>query len=279
MQDTDFTLSIQGNVYAFDTSVIDLCLSVFWWATFRKAKGAIKLHTLFDVKTSIPVFVHITAASVHDVNGLDLLSFEPGGYYVFDRGYTDFYRLNVVTERGALFVTRARDNIRFNRISSTQADKKKGILCDQTVELVGFVSYRSYPRKFRRIKFYDSEQNRILIFITNNFTLPATEIAMLYKYRWKVELFFKWIKQNLKIKSFWGTTINAVKIQVYTAIITYTLVAIIKSRLKLKQTTYEILQILSVSLLDKTALTQLFKNPLSQDVKEQNNIQLKISYI
>lgn len=279
MPDSDFTLSIEGNVYALDTSVIDLCLNVFWWATFRKAKAAVKLHTLFDVKTSIPVFVLITAASVHDVNGLDQICFEPGGYYIFDRGYTDFSRFLSIDQHGAFFVTRARNNFRFNRISSARVDKKQGIICDQMVELVGFVSYNYYPQKLRRIKFYDPEQNRTLIFITNNFALSATEVAMLYKYRWKVELFFKWIKQHLKIKAFWGTSINAVKIQMYTAIITYALVAIVKSRLRLKQSTYEVLQILSVSLLDKTQLCKLFQNLLSQDVKEQNIIQLKINLI
>ena len=279
LADSDFNLSIQGNVYAMDSTVVDVCLSVFWWATYRKAAGAVKLHTLFDVKTSIPVFVHVTAASVHDVNGLDEITYESGGFYVMDRGYTDFERLYDVDQHKAFFVTRARDNCRVQRVHSGQVDKTKGILCDQQVKLVGFVSYRSYPQKMRRIKFYDMEQDRTLIFLTNNFSLPAIEIAMLYKYRWKIELFFKWIKQHLKIKSFWGTSLNAVKIQVYIAIITYTLVAIIKAKLKLNQSTYEILQILNVSLLDKTQLNQLFQNTLSQDVKELNSIQLKINLI
>jgi hypothetical protein len=277
--DSDFNLSIDGNVYAFDSSVIDLCLNVFWWATFRKASGAVKLHALFDVKTSIPVFVHVTAGSVHDVNGLDELSYEAGGYYIFDRGYTDFERLYTIDQQKAFFVTRARNNARLQRIYSTKVDKAQGILCDQQVKLVGYVSYHYYPKKMRRVKFYDAEQNRTFVFLTNNLTLPAIEIADLYKYRWKIELFFKWIKQHLKIKSFWGTSLNAVKIQVYTAVITYTLVAIIKSKLKLNQSTYEILQILNVSLLDKTQLNQLFQSFLSQDVKEQNCIQLKINLI
>lgn len=277
--DGDFNLSIEGNVYAIDSTVVDVCLSVFWWATYRKAAGAVKLHTLFDIKTSIPVFVHITAASVHDINGLDEITYEPGGFYVMDRGYTDFERLYNVDQHKAFFVTRARDNCRVRRMYSGQVDKTKGILCDQQVKLVGYVSYRSYPQKMRRIKFYDMEQNRTIIFLTNNFSLPAIEIAMLYKYRWKIELFFKWIKQHLKIKSFWGTSLNAVKIQVYIAIITYTLVAIVKAKLRLKQSTYEILQILNVSLLDKTQLDQLFQNTLSQDVKELNTIQLKINLI
>ena len=279
LADSDFHLSIQGNVYAFDATVIDLCLNVFWWATFRKAKAAVKLHTLFDVKTSIPVFIHVTAASTHDVKGLDELTYETGGYYIQDRGYIDFKRLFNIDQHGAYFVTRAKSNSRFVRVSSTKADKLKGIICDQHVRLVGYNSYKSYPKILRRIKFYDCEQNRTFVFLSNNLTLPASEIAMLYKYRWRVELFFKWIKQHLKIKSFWGTSANAVKTQIYIAIITYTLVAIIKSKLKLKQSTYEILQILNVLLLDKNAINQLFQNYLSQDFKEQNCIQLKIDLI
>jgi hypothetical protein len=275
--DSDFNLSIQGNVYAFDNTVIDLCMNVFWWATFRKTKAAVKLHTLLDVKTSIPVFVHVTEASVHDVKGLDELVYEAGGYYVMDRGYVDFERLYCIDQHEAFFVTRAKTNSKLKRISSSKPDKSNGVLCDQEVILTGYYSYKSYPKQLRRIKFYDDEQNRTFIFLSNNLTLPAIEIAMLYKYRWKIELFFKWIKQHLKIKSFWGTSVNAVKIQVYTAIITYTMVAIIKAKLKLKQSTYEILQILNVSLLDRTPLSQPFENPLSQDVKEQNCIQLKIN--
>ncbi len=279
LPDSDFNLSIKGNVYALDTSVIDLCLNVFWWATFRKAKAAVKLHTLLDVKTSIPVFVHVTPASVHDVNGLDELSYERDGYYIMDRGYVDFERFYIIDQNHAFFVTRAKGNNQVKRISSEKADKSKGVLFDQHVILKGYASYKSYPKIFRRIKFFDAEQNRTFMFLSNNLTLPAIEIAMLYKYRWKIELFFKWIKQHLKIKAFWGTSVNAVKTQVYVAIITYTLVAIIKSKLKLKQSTYEILQIMNVSLLDKTSLNQLFENYLSQDFKEQNSIQLKINLI
>ena len=275
--DSDFNLSVQGNVYAFDSTVIDLCLNVFWWATFRTTKAAVKLHTLLDVKTSIPVFVHVTKASVHDVNGLDELVYETGGYYVMDRGYVDFERLYRIDQHEAFFVTRAKTNSKLKRTSSSKPDKSKGVLCDQQVILTGHYSYKSYPKHLRRIKFYDDEQNRTFIFLSNNLTLPAVEIAMLYKYRWKIELFFKWIKQHLKIKSFWGTSENAVKIQVYVAVITYTMVAIVKAKLKLEQSTYEILQILNVSLLDRTPLPQLFENPLSNDVKEQNCIQLKIN--
>ena len=277
--DSDFDLSIKGNVYAFDATVIDLCLNVFWWATFRRAKAAVKLHTLLDVKTSIPVFVYITPASVHDVHGLDELTYETGGYYIMDRGYTDFGRLSNIDKHEAFFVTRARNNLRFTRISSAKADKSKGIICDQQIMFEGFYSSQSYDKVLRRVKFYDAEQKRTFVFLSNNMTLPAVEIAMLYKYRWKIELFFKWIKQHLKIKSFWGTSANAVKTQIYIAIITYTLVIIIKGKLKLKQSAYEILQIMGVSLMDKTLLPLLFKNPLYQDVKEQNHIQLKINLI
>lgn len=277
--DSDFNLSIQGNVYALDSTVIDLCLNVFWWATFRKAKAAVKLHTLLDIKTSIPVFVYVTAASVHDVKGMDQLVYETGGYYVMDRGYLDFERLYNIDQHQAFFVTRAKNNSQLKRVSSVRSDKSKGIICDQHVILKGYYSHKSYPKVLRRIKFYDVEQNRTFVFLSNNLILPAIEIAMLYKHRWKIELFFKWIKQHLKIKSFWGTSINAVKIQVYIAIITYTLILIIKEKLKLKQSAYEILQILNVSLLDKTSLSKLFENYLSQDIKEQNCIQLKINLI
>ena len=275
----DFDLPIKGNVYAFDSTTIDLCLNVFWWATFRRSKGAVKLHTLLDVKTAIPVFMYITPASVHDVNALDQLTYEKGGYYIMDRGYIDFERLFTIDKYDAFFVIRAKTNLQFTRVSSEKPDKSKGVLCDQRIILKGFYTSQLYPKVIRRIKYYDSEQNRTFIFLSNNLTLPAIEIAMLYKYRWKIELFFKWIKQHLKIKSFWGASENAVKTQIYTAIITYTVVAIIKAKLKLKQSPYEILQIMSVSLLDKTHLPSLFKNPIYQDVKEQNYIQLKINLI
>lgn len=276
---TGFTIDITGNVYAFDSSTIDLCLNVFWWATFRKAKGAIKLHTLYDIKTAIPTFVHITPGSVHDVNALDVLLYEAGGYYIMDRGYVDFGRLYFIDQCKAFFITRAKDNFKFKRLYSAKPDKSKGVICDQTIKLQCYYSSKAYPEKMRRIKFYDEEQKRTFIFITNNFTLPALDIATLYKYRWKVELFFKWIKQHLKIKSFWGTSINAVKTQVYIAIITYTLVSIIKSKLKINRSTYEILQILSVSLFDKTQLNQLLRSSILKDVKELKYKQLEINLI
>lgn len=279
VSDIDFDLSIKGNVYAFDSTTVDLCLNVFWWATFRRAKGAVKLHTLLDVKTAIPVFMYITPASVHDVNGLDQLTYEKGGYYIMDRGYIDFGRLSIIDKHGGFFVIRAKNILQFTRVSSEKSDKSKGILCDQRIILKGFYSSQHYEMIIRRVKFYDSEHNRTFVFLSNNLTLPATEIALLYKYRWKIELFFKWIKQHLKIKSFWGASENAVKTQIYIAIITYTVVAIIKAKLKLKQSPYEILQIMIVSLLDKTYLPSLFEHPIYQDVKEQNHIQLKINLI
>lgn len=279
LNDTDFQLNIKSNVYAFDATIIDLCLNVFWWATFRKAKGAIKLHTLYDVKSSIPSFVHITSGDVHDVNGLDELIYEPGAYYVLDKGYVDYKRLYRIHKHEAFFVTRAKENAQLVRMYSAKTNKSKGIKSDQTVKLKLYYSKKYYPEKLRRIKFYDVEQKRTLVFLTNNFTLEAIDIAQLYKYRWKVELFFKWIKQHLKIKSFWGTSLNAVKTQIYIAIITYTLVAIIKSKLNLNRSTYEILQILGISLLDKTQLNQLLSELVYQNVKEQNYKQLRINFI
>ena len=277
--ESDLDLSVAGNVYAFDTTIVDLCLNVFWWATYKRATGAVKLHALVDVKTSIPVFVHITAASVHDVNGLDQIPYETDGYYIMDRGYVDFKRLSTIDQHGAFFVIRARNNLKFTRVSSQKADKSKGIICDQQITLKSFYPNHAYQKPLRRVRFYDAEQNRTFVFLSNNLVLPAEEIALLYKYRWKIELFFKWIKQHLKVKSFWGTSANAVKTQIYIAIITYVLVVLIKAKLKLQQSAYEILQIMSVSLLDKTSLRTLFENPYYQDVKEQNHIQLKINLI
>lgn len=278
-EDNGFELSIEGSVYAFDATVIDLCLNIFWWAKFRKTKAAIKLHTLFDVKTSIPSFVLITSANIHDVNGLDELSYEPGAIYILDRGYIDFERLFVIHQSHAYFVTRAKNNFRFTRIYSNKVDKSKGVMCDQIVKLQGFYTVQDYPEKLRRIKFYDKETDRTFVFLTNHMELAAEEIALLYKYRWKIELFFKWIKQHLKIKSFWGTSPNAVKTQVYIALTTYALVVIIKDKLKSQLSTYTILQILSISLLDKTPLNQLLTTQQYQDVKELNCIQLKLNFI
>jgi hypothetical protein len=275
--DTEFTLAIQENVYAFDSTVIDLCLEVFWWASFRKAKGGIKLHTLYDVKTSIPAFVHITTAKVHDVNGMDALTYETGGFYIMDRAYIDFKRLQDIHQQHAFFVTRTKENLRFTKVSSAKTEGN--IRCDQTVVLKGVKPFFYYSEQLRLITFYDAESEREFVFLTNNFTLKAQDIATLYKYRWRVELFFKWIKQHLKIKSFWGTSINAVKTQVYIALITYALVALIKQQLKVELSTYEMLQILSVSLFDKTPLDKLFKGKFAQYDDVQNDKQLKINLI
>jgi hypothetical protein len=268
---------IKGKVYAFDSSTIDLCLNIFWWAKFRKAKGGIKLHTLFEITTQIPAFVHITPATVNDVNAMDYLIYEADAFYIFDRGYVDYTRLYKITVHSAYFVIRAKSNIKFKRMYSLKIDKSTGVKCDQIGKLTGFYVSKDYPEKLRRVKFYDDETKRTFVFITNNFELTANQIALLYKNRWQVELFFKWIKQHLKVKSFWGTTENAVRIQIYTAIITYCLVAIIGCELNLKRSTYEILQIVGISLLDKTPVNELFVKIDYKDVKELNYNQLSLS--
>jgi hypothetical protein len=273
----DFEVEVDGKVYALDSTTIDLCLSVFWWAEFRKHKGGIKLHTLYDIKTSIPSFLYISTASVHDVNILDLLPYEAGSFYVVDKGYTDFCRLFKIHTHGSFFVTRAKDNLRFKRMYSKSVDKATGVQSDQIGKLEGFYSSKDYPDKLRRIKYHDEDRQKYLVFLTNNTVLKANEIAFLYKKRWEVELFFKWMKQHLKIKAFWGTSLNAVKIQIYCAIIAYCLVAIIGNKLKVDRSIYEILQILSFSLLDKTPVREILTKCDYKNVKEQNNNQLKIS--
>ncbi len=273
----DFEIDVDGNVHALDSTTIDLCLSVFWWAEFRKAKGGIKLHVLYDVKTSIPGFLHISNASLHDVNVLDILAYEAGSFYVMDKAYIDFARLYEIHLQKAFFVTRAKKNMRFKRMYSTRTDRVKGIKYDQIGKLEGRHAKKSYPEKFRRIKYFDGEAEKEFIFLTNNTDHNATEIAMLYKKRWEVELFFKWMKQHLRIKSFWGISINAVKIQIYCAIIAYCLVAIIGNKLKSKRRIYEILQILSISLLDKTPVREILTDYDYKDVKELESKQLKIN--
>ena len=268
---------IKGQVYAFDSTTIDLCLSVFWWAKFRKTKGGIKLHTLLDINTQIPSFVHITPASVNDMNAMDVLIYESGAYYIFDRGYVDYTRLYKITLHSAFFVIRAKSNLQFNRMYSRKSDKSTGIKSDQIGKLAGFYVSKEYPEKLRRIKYYDQESDRNFVFLTNNFELPAQQIAFLYKNRWQIELFFKWIKQHLKVKSFWGTSENAVRIQVYSAIIAYCLVSIVAKQLKIERSTYEILQILGISLLDKTPVKELFTNMNYKDVKELFDNQLSLS--
>jgi len=268
---------IKGKIYAFDSSTIDLCLGVFWWAKFRKTKGGIKIHALFDITTQIPAFIHITSASVNDMNAMDSLTYENGAYYIFDRGYVDFARLYKIAQKGAFFVIRAKSSLKYRRMYSNEIDKSTGVLCDQIGKLTGFYTLKDYPEKLRRVKFHDEETGKTFVFLTNNMEITASQVALLYKNRWQIELFFKWIKQHLKIKSFWGNSENAVRIQIYSAIIAYCLVAIVASELKIKRSTYEILQVIGISLLDKTPIKQLFTNIDYKDVKERNYNQLTIN--
>ena len=271
-----FDLDIEGNVYAIDSSTVDLCLNVFWWTKFRKHKAAVKLHTQFDIQTGIPSFVHITEGAVHDVNFIDMVEVEAGSFYILDRGYLDFKRLYKIHQQFAYFVTRLKINTNYRRLYSAKADKAAGIICDQTIVLNNHYAGKDYPEKLRRVKYRDSETGKTFDFVTNNFEITALEIALLYKYRWQIELFFKWIKQHLKVKSFWGYSENAVKVQIYTAIIAYVTVAIMKEKLKIKHSNYEILQVLSITLLNKTPVNQLFEDFCLQDVKELNHNQLNL---
>ncbi len=274
--ESQLEVDIKNNVFIIDSTTIDLCLSVYPWAKFRRAKAAVKLHTEMDAKTSIPDFIHISDGKMHDVNVLDLITIMPGSYYVMDRGYADYYRLYRIHKVQAYFITRPKNNLDFKRIYSSKVDKRLGVLCDQIIRFNGVNTSKYYPEKLRRIKFYDVETNKTFLFLTNNFELTASEIAMLYKHRWFVEIFFKWIKQHLKIKSFWGTSPNAVKTQIWIAIANYVIVLIIKKKLNLDQSIYEILQILSINIFDKEPLYQLFTEPNLQYFKEQNDNQLKL---
>jgi IS4 transposase len=253
-----------------------LCLSVFWWAKFRSTKAAVKLHTQLDLKTEIPSCIHITDGTVHDVQLLDSLLYEAGAFYIMDRGYVDFARLYRIELAGAFFVTRLKTNVTYRRLYSKPVEKTKGIRCDQIIKLKSHPTLKTYPQKLRRIRYHDAETGKTLEFLTNHFGLAATDIAMLYQYRWKIELFFKWTGQHLKVKAFWGYSENAVRIQIYTTIIAYTLVVMMKHKLQLKQSSYEILQILSITLLNKTPLNQLFEHTNLQNLKEPNSNQLII---
>jgi IS4 transposase len=246
---------LDNTVYALDSSTVDLCLSLFDWAPFRSTKAAIKLHTLLDLRGAIPAFIHISHGKLHDVNVLDMLSFEAGAFYVMDRAYVDFSRLYTLHQAGAFFVTRAKSPMDARRVYSAHADRASGVICDQRVMLGGHYSAKKYPEHLRRIRFKDSESGKTLVFLTNNTTLPALTICALYKSRWQVELFFKWIKQHLRIKHFVGTSENAVKTQVWCAVATYVLIAIIKKELHLDASLYTCLQILSVSVFEKTQLS------------------------
>jgi len=252
-----FGVELDQTVYALDATTVDLCLSVFPWARFRSTKAAIKINTLLDLRGAIPSMIHVTPGDVHEVNWLDDLIFEPGAFYIMDRGYLDFARLYRITQAGAFFVTRAKKGLKFARLYSRPVDFATGVRCDQTVRPTGAASRRDYPAKLRRIKFYDAPNNRTFVFLTNHFELPAATIAALYAKRWQIELFFRWIKQNLRIKTFYGTSDNAVKTQIWIAVCVYVLVAIVKKELHLESSLYEILQILSVTPFEQIPLPEL----------------------
>lgn len=256
--DEELSVELDATVYALDASTIDLCLAMFPWARFRKTKGAVKLHTLMNLQGNIPEFILISDGKLHDVNVLDYLVPSPGAYYIMDRGYLDFARLYELDQARAYFVTRAKKNFQFKRRYSHAVDKSTGVQCDQTIVLKTYYSSQGYPQPLRRIRYYDENLDKRFVFLTNDFALPAATIAALYKSRWQIELFFKWIKQHLRIKTFYGTSQNAVKSQIWIAVSVYLLVAIAKKRLGLPQSLYTILQILSVSIFEKTPLTELF---------------------
>ncbi len=259
--DKEFEFELGGAVYALDSTTIDLCITVFRWANFRRTKAAVKLHTLLDICGGIPTFIYITDGKFHDVNILDILETEAGAYYIMDKGYIDYRRLYRINAGRAFFITRAKANARFRRVYSCKISAeahKAGIRCDQIIRFTGYYASEHYPDKLRRIKYYNKEQDRHYVFLTNNFTLDTQAIADLYKARWKIELFFRWIKYNLKIRVFWGHSVNAVKTQIWIAVCTYLIVAIMKKKLKLQQSMHEILQILSVSVFDRNGLDKLF---------------------
>jgi len=263
--------NLEGNVYAFDSTTIDLCLSVFWWAKFRKRKGGIKVHTLYDLETQIPTFFHITEAAVHDSKAMKEIPYEPDSYYIFDRAYNNFKMLYKIQQIEAHFVVRSKKNLKYKAIKWKRR-LPKNVRSDVTIELTGFYPKQYYPETLRLVRYWDQEQEREFTFLTNATQISALQVAELYKNRWQVELFFKWLKQHLKIKKFWGTTENAVRIQIYSAVSTYCLVAIVQHDMKLERSTYEILQILSISLTDKTNLRNLFTKTKFQYDKERNSL-------
>ena len=262
---------LNGNVYAFDSTTIDLCLKLFPWANFSTYKGGIKIRTLYDVETQVPAFIHITEAKINDVRAMDVITYESGSFYVFDRAYNDYHRLYKIHMMDSFFVVRAKTNIKA-RVLKWKRRLPKNILSDCEIELTGFYTQKSYPETIRLVRFWDEEDEREFVYLTNAKHIPALQVAELYKNRWQVELFFKWLKQHLKIKKFWGTSENAVKIQVYSAIIAYCLVAIMQHDMKLNRSTYEVLQILGISLTDKTPLRNLFSKTKFNDVKEQSGL-------
>jgi hypothetical protein len=269
-----FGVDLQETVYALDTTTIDLCLSVFPWAVFRTAKAAIKLHTLLDLRGNIPTFIHISDGKVHEVNILDQLLPEPGAFYIMDRGFLDFERLYRFHEAGSFFVTRGKSNLKVQRRYSHPVDRETGLICDQSVVLTGFYSHQGFEAPLRRIRFKDPETAKTLIFLTNNFVLPAFTITELYRCRWQVELFFKWIKQHLRIKAFFGTSENAVRSQIWIAVSAYVLVAIVKKRLHLSASLYEILQILSLTMFEKIPLDQLLAQMMTDEIQRVSDNQL-----
>ena len=272
----DLGLELDNTVYALDASTIDLCLSVFPWATFRRTKAAVKLHTLLDLRGNIPTFIHITDGKVHDVNVLDILIPEPGAFYIMDRGYVDFKRLYTMHNTGAFFLIRAKSNTLYKRRYSHKADTSGGVICDQAIVLTGLKASVDYPQALRRVKYHDTATGKTFNFLTNNFTISAQIVADLYKQRWQVELFFKWIKQHLRIKSFYGTSENAVKSQIWIAVSVYVLIAIIKKRLGIKENLYTILQVLSITVFEKTPLVQAVTGSDYKKDKSSNAIQLKL---
>ena len=274
-QKEPLAVELQNTLYALDATTIDLCLSLFPWARFRAAKGAVRLHTLLDLRGNIPSFIHISDGKLHEVNALDLIPLEAGAFYIMDRGYTDFSRLHTVTQASAFFVIRAKSNLKCRRLYSHPVDKSTGVVCDQSILLTITRSAGDYPDKLRRVRYYDAETDKTLMFLTNNFLLPAITIAQLYKQRWQVELFFKWIKQHLRIKSFFGTSETAVKTQIWIAISVYLIVAIIKKRLNIQKSLYTILQVLSVSLFERTSMLQLltfydYTSNMGEDLNQLN---------
>ncbi len=269
-----FGVDLRETVYALDTTTIDLCLSVFPWAVFRTAKAAIKLHTLLDLRGNIPTFIHISDGKVHEVNILDQLLPEPGAFYIMDRGFLDFERLYRFHEAGSFFVTRGKSNLKVQRRYSHPVDRETGLICDQSVVLTGFYSHQGFEAPLRRIRFKDPETAKPLIFLTNNFVLPAFTITELYRCRWQVELFFKWIKQHLRIKAFFGTSENAVRSQIWIAVSAYVLVAIVKKRLHLSASLYEILQILSLTMFEKIPLDQLLAQTMTDEIQRVSDNQL-----
>ncbi len=279
-KDSSLDVDIANNIFAIDATIIDVSLSAFYWAKYKRTRGGVKVHTQLDLKTSIPEFIQITAGAVHELNILDDIQYEADSFYIVDRGYISFERFYRIHRANAFFITRARTDFSFIRTKSYPADKQNGVLCDQRVHAdkrTNFYVHRNYPECFRRIKYYDAQQGRTFVFLTNNFSLKATDIALLYKHRWIIELFFKWIKQHLKVKSFWGRSANAVKTQIWIAITVYVLVIMAKKKFHLKQSIYEILQILSVCIFEKTPIQNLFPESIQQqNFKEPSSNQLNI---